>query len=310
MDPLSGITAFVRAAETESFAQAARSLGITASGVGKSVARLEAELGVRLMNRTTRRITLTDDGAVFFERCKKILDELADAQSLMSNRRTEPRGRLRVSAPLVIGRRFLVPRLPSFLQRHPELQLEISLNDRRVNLVEESIDVAVRIGPLADSSLMARALGKHQVVTIASPRYLAGANIHSLGQLAQHRCLVFRTPTTGRERPWQFHTAAGAQEFRPRAALTLDCGEALVEAARAGLGVTQIPSLMAEPALDSGDVVEVLREQRARPDPIHAVYTRARSTPLRVKAFLEFLTTVPELNRGKHAPSNARSKRS
>lgn len=293
MEHLNDLLAFVRAAEARSFTQASRLLGVTPSGVGKSVARLEAALGVRLLQRTTRRVGLTDDGAVFFEHCRRILDELAAAQSQMSRRGAAPRGRLRVSLPTTLGRRVLAPQMPRFLERHPEITIELGLSDRRVNLIEDGIDVAVRIGALDDSRLVARRLGDQQVVTVVSPRYLGGDRIDTIGELALHRCIVFRLPTTGRERPWHFRQDGRPIEWRPRAWITADEGETLVELARAGAGVTQVPSYFTDEALARGELVEILAALRPHPDPIHAVFASQRNLPARTRAFVDFLASLP-----------------
>lgn len=295
MDSLSGILAFVRTVEAKSFAGAARGLGISASGVGKSISRLEAELGVRLLSRTTRRINLTDEGALFFEHCRKVLDELERARGSLSQRRATPRGHLRLSVPSTIGKRVVVPRLPDFLRRYPEVTLELSLNDRWVNLVEDGIDVAVRIGALHDSSLVARRLGQQQLLTVASPAYLRRRKLGSLADLAQHECLVFRLPTSGRPRPWRFQQGGQAFEHAPRGRLTMDEGEALVEAARAGLGIAQVPSYMAAPALTDGSLLEVLSELGPAPDPIHAVHVNRENPSLALRKLIEFLAGLTEL---------------
>jgi LysR family transcriptional regulator for bpeEF and oprC len=293
VDQLTGILAFVRASELRSFAQAARVLDVTASGVGKSVARLEAALGVRLLNRTTRRLSLTDDGAVFFERCRRILDDLDDARSVMSQRDAAVRGRLRVSLPATLGKLTVVPALPGFARTHPEVALEIGLSDRRVSLVEEGIDVALRIGRLDDASLVARPLWQQQVITIASPALLAGGAPTAIGDLSSLPCLSFRFPTTGRERPWLFRTGEGDVVWRPRAMLTVDDGEALVATVAAGLGLSQVPSYMAHDAMRRGDVVEVLADLRPRPVPVSAVYASQRNLPSRIRAFVDWLVTLP-----------------
>lgn len=295
MDSLSGMLAFVHAAEARSFAKAAQALGLTASGIGKSIARLELELGAQLLRRTTRSVNLTEDGAVFLEHCRKILDELELARSSITNRKGIVRGRLRVSLPSTLGRRFIVPRLPELLRRHPELTLEIKLNDRWANLVEDAIDVALRIGALGDSSLVARAVGKHQVISVAAPTYLRGKPLTSHLDLVRHACITFRLPTSGRERPWCFRQAGEPLELRPRARLTLDDGEALVEAACAALGVAQVPSYMAAPAIAAGRLVEVLSAQRPAPDPLHAVHAGPRQARPAVRAFIDFLSGIPEL---------------
>jgi len=293
MDKFSGILAFVRAAEARSFAQAARVLDMTASGVGKSIARLEAELGVRLLSRTTRSVTLTDDGAVFFEHCRRLLDDLDAAHNLVSSRGIEAQGRLKISVPMTLGKLYIVPRLPSFIARHPQITLELSLSDRRVSLVDEGIDVAVRIGTLADSGLVARSLWHQQVITIAPPAFVAERPITTIADLSAHRCLQFRMPTTGRERPWLFKVGGAPFEWRPRVSVTFDEGEALVEAVRAGLGVTQAPGYMAQSALERGEVIEVLADHRPDPSPIAALFSSQRNLPARTRAFVDWLCGLP-----------------
>jgi DNA-binding transcriptional LysR family regulator len=290
MEDIGAINAFVHAAQLRSFTAAAKLLGLTPSGVGKSVSRLETSLGVRLLNRTTRRIGLTDDGAVFFEHCRRILDDLEAARALMTKRGRAPRGRLRVSLPETIGRRVVVPELPRFVEAHPEVDLELNLSDHQVNLVETGVDVAIRIGHLVDSSLVARPVGQQQIITIA-PRALVDRDpIRSLGDLALHRCLSFRIPTTGRVRGWTFRVKRKHLEWRPRSFMILDEGEALVAAVEAGLGVTQVPSYMAADALTRGTVTEVLADKRSRPVAIHAVYASRRNLPARTRAFIDFVT--------------------
>ena len=313
VEDLGAILVFVKAAELRSFTHASRALGITPSGVGKCIARLETSLGVRLLHRTTRRIGLTDEGAVFFEQCRRILDELESARGLMSNRGAAPRGRLRVCIPITIGKRIIIPELTHFLAAHPDVQLDVSLSDRRVNLIEDGIDVAIRIGSLADSSLVARPIGQQQVVTIASAAYLAAEGVASLGDLALRRCFSFRLPSTGRERAWTFRLEGRAVEWRPRSFLTLDDSEALVAAAQAGLGVTQVPSYMADDVLASGEVVEVLPHLRPHPDPIHAVFGSRHNLPARTRAFVEFVTSLRGLRAlprpARPARSNAEGRR-
>ena len=197
-----------------------------------------------------------------------------------------------MSIPVTIGKRIIIPELARFLAEHPDLELDVSLSDRRVNLIEDGIDVAIRIGSLADSSLVARPVGQQQVVTIASAAYLAKESVASLGDLALRRCFSFRLPSTGRERAWTFRLEGRAVEWRPRSFLTLDDSEALVAAALAGLGVTQVPSYMADDALASGELVEVLPHLRPHPDPIHAVFASRHNLPARTRAFVELVTSL------------------
>ena len=295
MDQLSALLVFVRVVEARSFAQAAKIIGVTASGVGKSISRLEADLGVRLLSRTTRRLSLTDEGALFFDHCRRVLDELDQAQSVLSKRQASPRGRLRVSLPTTVGKRFICPRLPEFMERCPDVILELNMSDRWVNLVEDAVDVAVRIGTLHDSSLIARQLGRQQVITIASPAYLKERPLQGLDDLARHSCICFRLPSSGRERPWGFQQGGRDVELHPRSRLTIDDAEGLVVAVCAGIGVTQIPSYVATRALAEGAAVEVLSGLRPRPTPIHAVHASQKNVRPSVRAFIDFLTRIPEL---------------
>lgn len=293
MELVSGMVAFVRVAETRSFVAAARSLGVTASGVGKAVNRLEDELGVRLLHRTTRRVALTDDGAVFLEHCRRVLDEIASARESLVERGSVARGRLRVSIPVFLGMLVVLPSLPAFTDAHPDVLLDVSLADRRVNLVEDGIDLAVRVGPLNDSSLGRRRLGAVEVLTVAAPHVVARAKLSTLGDLAFAPCVAFRQPTTGRERPWSFRVGGREVDWSPRARLVIDSGEGMVQAAIAGLGVTQVPGHMAVRGLADGSLVEILPTMRPAPLPVHAIFLSAGKLPPRTRAFLSFLAALP-----------------
>lgn len=290
MEQLSGIVAFVRAAELGGFTRAAQTLGITPSGVGKSISRLEASLGVRLMQRTTRRVSLTDDGAVFFEQCRQLIDELDSALNQLSHRSVMPRGRLRVSIPMTIGKHWILPQLARFTERYPEVRLELGFSDRFINLVEEN--VAVRIGTLHDSTLVARPIATQQLVTIAAARLPEVHRVRSVEDLDRYPALVFRQLSSRRERSWRFLVEGRPIEHHPRASMLIDDGEALVAAARAGLGVTQVPDNMAEDGLASGELVELLPAMRTRPDPINAIYVSQKNVPARVRAFVDFLSRL------------------
>lgn len=291
-----GITAFVRVAELGSFTRAAHALGVTPSGIGKSITRLEDELGVRLLQRSTRKVSLTDDGALFLKHGRRVLEELDAARSTLSTRRGAASGLLRVSLPLTLGRQVVVPALPGFLARYPGLRVELSFSDRRVNLLEDGIDVAIRIGELQDSSLVARHVGEQQNITIGSPRQLAERRIQTIGDLATLPAVVFRMPSTGTPRPWRFRSGKRLIELRPTPLISLDDGEAIVSAIAAGLGVGQIPGYMATPALAAGEVIELLPNMREPVIPISAVYPSQRHLPSRTRAFIELCANLPELS--------------
>jgi DNA-binding transcriptional LysR family regulator len=231
MESLAGVAAFVRTAQLRSFTAAGRALGLSGSAVAKAVARLEASLGARLLHRTTRSVTLTDDGAVFLAHAQRALAALEDAASVVG-RATTLRGTLRVDAPVVLGRERLVPALVRWLAAHPHLAVDVRLSDRYTPLIDEGIDVAVRVGPIADSRLVARRLGEQRLALVAAPAYLAARGTpRRPGDLEGHDAVAFRLPTSGRPRPWQLRQGARSLELRPRGRVLLDGGEALVRAA-------------------------------------------------------------------------------
>lgn len=309
MEQINGIIAFVRAAELGGFTRAAQVLGITSSGVGKSISRLEADLGVRLLQRTTRRISLTDDGALFFGQCRQLLEDLESARSQLSHRSVSPRGRLRVSMPMTIGKRLIVPYLKTFCERYPEVRMELSFSDRFVNLVEENIDVAIRIGALSDSSLVARAIGRQQIVTVAGAGLPGVKNVHTVDDLKELPILVFRMLSSRRERPWRFRDGEQVVEFHPMPSMLIDDGEALVASARAGLGVVQVPDNMVDDAIAAGDLVELLPAMRMPSDPINAVYVSQKHVPARIRAFIDFLAQLPSLSRAQSSAPVVRQSR-
>lgn len=293
MASMQGIAAFAETVRRGSFAAAARELRLTPSAVAKSVARLEADLGLRLLHRTTREVSLTSDGHGLYERCRHIVEELDALRAQAEGVRGEPSGTLRVSVPVTWGRRVLVPQLASLVTRHPRIALDVAFSDRFVDVVKEGFDAAVRIGALRDSTLVARRIGQQQLVVCASPAYVA---LHGQpatpGELAAHRCLAFRLPTSGRARPWDFSVDGTPRTNVPPTSVFMDEGEALVAAAVAGLGLAQVPGYMAEDALRTGALVEVLAAFRPAPLPISIVYASGRQLTPRLRALLDLLTTA------------------
>jgi DNA-binding transcriptional LysR family regulator len=287
MESLSGIAAFVQAAEHLSFVAAGRALGISASAVGKSIARLEESVGARLFHRTTRRIALTEEGAAFYERCRRILDDLRDAEAMLSRTTRAPRGRLRVSVP-TIGYRFLLPVIPAFRQRYPDIELDIDFNDRLVDIVEEGLDAAIRSGPLTDSSLMARRLGPFHFVLCASPSYLERNGIpQSPKDLERHDCLRFLFPTSGKLQIWQLTEAEGVDPFRRPSPLTCNNMEALRGAAISGLGIGYMPDFLARDAVEAGLLRTVLDVHLADPGQFSILWPSNRLVSPRLRVFID-----------------------
>lgn len=283
MDSFSGLESFVRAADLLSFAEAGRALGISASAVGKNVARLEQQLGLRLFHRTTRQVRLTQEGTLFHERCRRILDELHDARAAMQAAAQAPRGRLRVSLP-TIGYRFLLPVLPEFQARYPEVELDLDFNDHLVDVVEAGLDVVIRSGELADSRLVARRLGPFRFILAASPAYLAERGVPlTPADLAGHTSLRYRFLNSGKLEEW---TLPGL----PAMPIALACNnmEAMLGAAVSGLGLAYMPDFLARDALARGELRQVLAEQLTHSGQFSALWPSSRQLSPKVRAFVDF----------------------
>jgi len=261
MDKLSGLLAFAKTADLGSFVAAGRALEISASAVGKGVARLEQEVGVRLLQRSTRRIQLTDEGRLFHERSRRILDDLDDAQAMLSHAREVPRGRLRVSAPIV-GYHFLMPVIPDFLARYPEVELDINFTDRTVDLIDEGVDVAIRSGDLPDSRLVSRPLNPFRLMLCASPAYLTRHDTpRAVRDLERHAAIRFRHPSSGKLLDWPIAQPTADAEIRLRTVLACNNMEAVLGATLRGLGIACMPDFLVREALADGRLLSVLDEQ-------------------------------------------------
>jgi DNA-binding transcriptional LysR family regulator len=289
MDRLAALEAFVKIAETQSFSEAAARLGVSKSALSRQVSWLEAELGARLFHRTTRSLTLTEVGRGYLDRVSQILADLQQADESVSALQTAPRGRLRVNAPMSFGFLHLAPALPDFLARCPELEIDVAMNDRFVDLVEEGFDVAVRIGALQDSSLIVRRLAPIRRVICASPAYLAAHGAPATPQdLRHHQCLLNTNLAPGRE--WRFVSPDG----KPIAVsvggrISMNNGDALRIAALNGLGLIDLPTFIVGRDLQSGALVSVLDGFVPQTMALHAVYPHARHLSPKVRVFIDFL---------------------
>jgi DNA-binding transcriptional LysR family regulator len=293
------IISFAAAARHASFARAARELGLSPSAVAKNIARLEGQLGMRLFHRTTRQVTLSQDGEDIYSRCQRILEDVESLEGAAADARSGPRGTLRIDMPVTYGRQVVQPVLIELMARHPALRIDARFSDQVVDIVKEGLDAAVRIGPLADSSLVGRTFDQQFVWTYASPSYIKRhGKPGSPDELAKHNCLLFRFPSSGRDRPWQFR--AGKRDFSlmPESGVRLGEGEALVQAAAAGLGIIQAPTYLAEQKVKRGNLVEILEKYRPPPLPISLVYPSHRHIPLRVRALVDALVERRAFGRG------------
>lgn len=287
---LQGIVAFVQAVEAKSFTLAAQRMSVSKSAVGKSIARLEERLGVKLLNRTTRALSLTCEGEVFHASCLRALSDLDTAQALLASRRQVPAGRLRVDLPLSFGRRCIAPMLFEIAANLPELTLEIAFNDRRVDLIEEGVDLAIRMGDLDDhAGLVARRLHRQRCAVCASPAYLdSRGHPEHLDDLAKHACIVYGRD--GRISPWLLRDADGRiRSITPRGRLVLGHGEAMLDAALAGHGLTYLPTWLMGEHVRRGELELVLSDTTLDDVSIHALWPKARDLAPKVRVVVDEL---------------------
>lgn len=286
-----GVRYLVLTVETGSFAGAARRLGVTPSAVSRRIARLEEELGVALLARTTRSLRLTPDGQAFHDRCVHALRELDEACDALAHAKGRPSGLLRVDTSTNLGRAILGPALPDFLDRHPDVQVHLTLRDQLVDPVAEGVDVLLRIGPLADVNLIARKLGDSRLVRCASPAYLREHGAPRVpADLVRHRCLGYLDE--GRPRPFGFVGDAGPYTQAIDGPCHVNDGEVLKRLAIAGRGVVALFDFMARDAVASGALVTVLDDHASSAWPIHALYPPNRHLLPKVRVFLDFLVEL------------------
>lgn len=288
-DPLEGYATFAAVVECGGFSAAEQRLGLTKSAISKQVSRLEERLGARLLNRTTRRLALTEAGQAFYQHALRILAEADEAELAVSQLHASPRGLLRVSVPMSFGIRHLGPVLCPFLERYPDLTLEAQYDDRLVDLVAEGFDVAVRITRLADSSMIARKIAPCRRVAVASPEYVARHGMpHHPAELARHETLLYTLQTTANT--WTLiHRDGSLAEITLSGRLRVNNGDALRAAAVSGLGIIVTPTFIVGADLAAGRLVRVLPEWEAEPIHVYAVYPPGRHLSVKVRAFVDFL---------------------
>lgn len=288
MDTLLAMRVFRRVVDLGGFSAAARDLGLSTAAVSKQVAALEGRLGARLLNRTTRRLSPTEIGAAYHARAATILDAVDEAEQAVSRLAEAPRGLLRVSAPMSYGVRRLSGLLPALVTQCPELRLDLVLNDRRIDLVEEGFDAAVRIGDMADTSLVSRRLAGMRRVWVASPGHLAREGVpQHPAELAARPCLVYTQP--GADEGWPFREGGDLRRVRVSGPLQSNNGDVLAEAAAAGAGIAMLPLFIAEDLLAARRLVTVLDAWEPPPVGIHAVFPHARLLSPKVRVLVDFL---------------------
>ncbi|MET3494951.1 LysR family transcriptional regulator [Variovorax boronicumulans] len=308
MDRIELLKVFLRVAESGSFTRAADRLALPRAAVSTAVQQLEARLGSRLLHRTTRRVGLTPDGEALVERARALVADMEDIEQQFLPAHSNVSGRLKVDVPSRIARLLIAPALPDFFARFPAIELELGSSDRAVDLVLEGVDCALRVGPLASSSLVARPLGHFTLINCASPAYLARHGTpQTTADLPEHIAVNYASPTSGRAAPWEWQRDGETATLRMRSQVAANNAETYIACALAGLGLIQIPAYDVRAHLAAGELVEVMPEARAEPLPVQLVYPHRRNLSRRVQAFAGWLETL--LADSLDKPSGARSRK-
>ncbi|GGD30059.1 MULTISPECIES: LysR family transcriptional regulator [Franconibacter] len=293
MDKIHAMQLFVRVAELESFSRAAETLGLPRGSVSRQIQALEATLGARLLHRTTRRVQLTQDGMVYYERARDLLANLDELDSLFLHDPASVSGRLRVDMPVAVAKNLVIPRLPAFLQHYPGIEVELSSSDRLVDVVREGFDCVVRVGQLKESGLVARPLGKLTMVNCASPDYLARFGYpQTLEDLATHALVHYAANLGTRPQGFEVWSDNETRWVKTGGVLTVNSTETYHAACVAGLGIIQVPRVGVKAALRSGTLVEILPQYRGAPMPVSLIYPHRRNLSRRVHLFMEWLSGV------------------
>ncbi|OOE66338.1 LysR family transcriptional regulator [Salinivibrio kushneri] len=279
-----GLNEFLSVAEHGSFTQAANKLDTTVVSVSRRVAALEAYLGVKLFHRTTRKVSLTDEGELYYQRCRPLIAALVDAEQTITQAQSLPAGQIRVTAPVNFGEQYIAPLLAPFMVTYPQVAVDLHLTNRRVDMTDTGTDVAIRIGHLPDSSLKAKRLGSRQLTICASPDYLAlNGRPDSPSALSRHSCLV------GSNEHWHYQSGGKVRTLTVSGQLRCNSGVALLNAAKHGLGLAQLPHYYVQSALVSGELEEVLTDYRVDDEGIWALYPSGRQLQPKIAAWLAYL---------------------
>ncbi|MDE1012496.1 LysR family transcriptional regulator [Paraburkholderia agricolaris] len=293
MDRLQAMQVFTRVVDTNSFTRAAETLDLPRASVTTIIQNLEAFLGTRLMHRTTRRLSLTPDGAAYYERCVRILADVEETEASFQSGNKKPHGKLRIDMPGSIGRLLVIPSLCEFHTRYPDIDLQLGLTDRPVDLLQEGVDCVVRVGALQDSSLVARRIGLFEGVTCAAPDYIERAGMPaSLEDLENHKAVNYFSSRTGRTIDWAFMVDGKEVEVKMKGIVSVNDADAYVTCGLEGFGLIQPALFMVLPHLRSGQLVEVLPELKPLPMPISAVYPHSRHLSPKVRVFVDWIAEL------------------
>ena len=279
-----GISEFVAVAELQSFTKAAKQLGISVAQVSRNIAELEATLAIKLLYRSTRSVSLTEEGLLYLQHCRHLVASLEEANRTLANLKATPRGQIKLTAPVFYGETRIAPLLHDFMQQYPDTDLDLQLTNNKLDLVQGGFDLAIRLGTLESSSLIARKLASRTQYVVASPAYLAKHSTpQNLTDLTQHQCL------TGTVAQWRFMQQGKLVQFKPQGRIVCNSGVALMDAALKGLGLVQLPDYYVGSKLQSGELVAVLNELRQPDDGIWAIYPQNRHLSAKVRVLVDYL---------------------
>lgn len=293
MDRIDLFRTFIRVVDSASFTRAAAVLGLPRSSVSAAIQDLEARVGARLLHRTTRKVSPTQDGVAFYERCLRVIADVEEAESLFRQTAVGPSGRLRIDVPSRIGRLIVAPALPDFLARYPEIDIDLSMTDRAVNLIEDSVDCVLRVGPRGDSTLVARAICDLPLINVASRAYLEKHGVPTApADLDGHLAVNYASPSTGRIEGWEWIENGEARTLPMQSRVTVNSAEAYIACCLAGLGLIQIPAFDVKVHLVSGELVEVMPDHRAASMPMALLYPHRRHFSRRLQVFADWLEAL------------------
>ncbi|NKC51785.1 LysR family transcriptional regulator [Ochrobactrum cytisi] len=293
MDRIDLFRIFTRVVECASFTRAADTLGVPRSSVSAAVQELEGRVGARLLHRTTRKVSPTRDGTAFYDRCQRVIADVEDTENLFRQTAAKPSGRLRIDVPGRIGRLIIAPALPEFLERYPQIDLDLGVTDRAVDLVEDRVDCVVRVGPLSDSGLIARPIGSLALINVASPAYLTRHGTpRELNDLNAHWAVNYASPSSGRVEEWEWLEDGALRTLQMRGRVTVNSAEAYIACCLAGLGVIQIPAYDVRSHIEAGELVEIMPDYRAGSLPITLLYPHRQHLSRRLQVFAEWLEAL------------------
>ncbi|NQZ48893.1 MAG: LysR family transcriptional regulator [Moritella sp.] len=284
MSDWSGVSEFVAVAETESFTAAGKRLGISTAQVSRQIAALEERLSAKLFYRTTRKVSVTEVGGIYYQHCRQVMDGLADAERAITNLQSTPKGKLKITAPITYGERSVAPLVNDFVTQYPELEVQLVLSNQQIDLIDEGFDLAIRLGQLGDSTMIGKRLATRKQYVCAAPEYLSAFGApHTLSELDRHNCL------SGTLDYWRFQEKGKARNIRVKGNFSCNSGPVLVDAALKGMGIVQLPDYYVQEYINQGQLIELLPNYREPDDAVWALYPQNRHLSPKVRMLVDYL---------------------